>query len=256
MRYSNMSCTGSILAAAGSGNVTPFAQKTKSTLRVRALAGADTAEIDLFGIVGGDWMGDGITKEDFAAQLKGLGAGVKTVKMRLSSPGGDVHDGRAIANMMKEHPAKFEVNVIAEACSIASVIAIAGDSVRMSEGAVMLIHRCYVFNIGNCVELRALADDLERIDEGFIKTYMAKTGMSHDAIVSLLAENRYMSAEEAKELGFADTIATPAATSTLKIAAFDIDRSKLHLPPLPADAQPRKAAAIAAIAAQRAALKM
>lgn len=240
-----------ILAAA----VLPFEKpKGKTVLRMRAQG--DTAEIDFFGVVGGSfWDDSGVTKEQFAAELKKLPAACKTVSMRMSSPGGDVFDGRAIANMIKQHPAQFDINIISEACSAASIIAMAGDSVHMAEGAVMLIHRCYTVMVGNAIEMRDLANQLELIDNEAISTYARRTGMKSAEIAALMEENRYMGAAECKERGFADTIdvGAPAQLAGLRIAAMDIDRSKFRLPALPEALRPRRTAALAAIGRMKAA---
>jgi membrane-bound ClpP family serine protease len=86
-----------------------------------------------------------------------------------------------------------------------------------------------------------------------VQTYARKTGMKPEAIMSLMDENRYMNAEEAKKLGFADTITNYGntnASSLLQIAAMNVDRSKFHLPPLPSveAKKPNMEAAKAAIA--------
>lgn len=236
-------------------SVFPF-PKGKSIIRSRSAG--DTAEIDFFGVVGGDfWDGSGVTQEQFAAELRKIGS-AKRVTMRISSPGGDVFHGRAIANMIRQHSATFEANVISEASSAASIIAMAADTVHMAEGAVMLIHRCYTLALGNAVEMRKLANELETIDNEAIGTYARKTGMKPAAIVALMDENRYMAADEAKRLGFADTIeATPSPKQLggFPIAAMDIDRSKLRLPPLPEALRPRRTAALAAIGRMKAAAR-
>lgn len=229
--------------------VLPFAKPAdKPILNVRAQA--TTAEIDFFGVVGGGfWDDSGITKEQFAAELKKLSSSVKTVTMTMSSPGGDVFDGRAIANMIKQHRAKFEINVIAEALSIASIIAMAGDSIHMAEGSIMLVHRCYTIARGNSVEMKKLAAELDLIDSEMTATYARRTGMKPAAITALMDENRYMNAEECKTLGFCDTIdaGTTAQFKGLKIAAMDIDRAAFGLPPLPVGLRPRRTAALLAI---------
>lgn len=234
-------------------NLFPF-PKEKSFVRARAAG--DTAEIDFFGVVGGDfWDGSGVTQEQFAAELRKIG-NAKSVKLRISSPGGDVFHGRAIANMIRQHSAAFEANVISEASSAASIIAVACDAVHMSEGAVMLVHRCYTMMIGNATEMRQLASDLETIDNEAIATYARKTGMRPTAIAALMDENRYMAADEAKRLGFADTIEAAPAPKQLAgfpVMAMDIDRTKLRLPPLPEAMRPRRLAALAAIGRMKAA---
>jgi ATP-dependent protease ClpP protease subunit len=206
--------------------------------------------MDMFGVVGGDWWGDGgITKETFSKMLKDVPASAKRVDMRMSSPGGDVFDGRAIANMMQDSRLAFDINIIAEASSIASIIAMAGDTIHMGDGAVMLVHRCYTIAIGNSQEMKKLAQDLELIDQTMVQTYKKKTGMNEKDLLNLMDENRYMNAEEAKNLGFVDTIANDStnASSLLRIAAMDIDRTRFHLPPLPKDARPRQKIALAAL---------
>lgn len=239
-----------------SGLVVQFPKPAgKSILQFRSQG--KTAEVDFFGIVGGDFWGDGgITKEQFAAELKKLPAAVDTVTVRMSSPGGDVFDGRAIANMIRQHKARFEINVIAEASSAASIVAMAGDTVHMAEGAVMLVHRCYTITIGNAVELESLAKDLRTIDDEAVATYARKTGMKPQEIAALMDENRYMSAAECKEKGFCDTVdgPSPSQLAGLRIAAFDIDRAAFGLPPLPAVNSPRRLAAIAAMGRQKAML--
>lgn len=231
-------------------NVLSFPKsKTPSVLRIKNKSN-DTIQMEMFGVVGGDWWGDGgITRDTFAKELKNIPASVKNVDLRMSSPGGDVFEGRAIANLMSDHRCKFDINVIAECCSIATIIAMAGDSIHMSEGSVFLVHRCYTFAMGNSQELGKLAKDLELIDETMVQTYKKKTKMEEKDILSLMDENRYMNAEEAKQLGFADSISKEDKNAglTLKVAALSIDRKKFHLPELPLNSRPRHKAALAAL---------
>jgi ATP-dependent protease ClpP protease subunit len=239
-----------------SGVILPYKPSGKAVLQVRS-QGGDAAEIDFFGIVGGSyWDDSGVTKEQFAAQLRQLPPNCKTVQMRMSSPGGDAIEGRAIANMIRQHPAQFDMNIIAEASSAASIIAMAGDTIHMAEGSIMLIHRCYTGMIGNCNDLRQLADDLETIDNEAIQTYARKTGMKAADIAALMDENRYMGAAECKQLGFCDTVdtyTTPAQLAGLRIAAMNIDRDKLRLPPIPENLRSRRSVAVAALARMKAA---
>lgn len=231
-------------------DILPFPKsKTKSILRLNAKTNSETLQMDMFGVVGGDFWGDGgITKETFAKMLKEIPNSVNRVDLRMSSPGGDVFEGRAIANMMQDHRVKFDVNIIAEACSIASIIAMAGDTVHMSEGSVILVHRCYTIAIGNSLEMAKLGKELNGIDEEMVQTYKKKTKMNEKDIMNLMNENRYMYSKEAKKLGFVNSISENSDTnaeSLLRIAALDIDRSKFHLPPLPMrNNQPRREKAL------------
>ena len=229
--------------------------KTKSILRLNTRSGSDktTMQMDMFGVVGGDfWSDGGITRDTVAKILKDIPNSVETVDVRMSSPGGDVFEGRAIANLIADHRAKFNINVIAECCSIATIIAMAGDTIHMSEGSVFLVHRCYTIAMGNSQEMKKLSRDLELIDETMVGTYKKKTKMKEQDILNLMDENRYMDEKEAKKLGFVDSVSDEEneeyiASSMFKIAAMNVDRKKLHLPPLPIENQMGRKVALKAL---------
>jgi ATP-dependent Clp protease protease subunit len=208
--------------------------------RYEVLARASVGEITLYGVVGD--MYDGITSKQFTEDLRKL-ADVKTINVHINSPGGFVHEGRAIFNRLKAHPAHKVVHVDGEASSIASLIAMAGDEIRMGEGALMLIHKAWMLTIGNEDDHAETIKALRTVDSTLIETYVARTGQKREAIVALMKENRYMDAAEAVELGFADV-----AEGGRKIAALAIDRQSFRLPPVPqATDRPNRAAALAAI---------
>ena len=104
---------------------------------VKAKAG-DEAEILIYEDVGEGWFG-GVTAKQFADELKALGS-VKTINLRLNSAGGDVFDGLAIYRRLVDHPAKIVSHIDGLAASIASVIAMAGDEIRISESGFLMIH--------------------------------------------------------------------------------------------------------------------
>jgi ATP-dependent protease ClpP protease subunit len=151
------------------------------------------------------------------------------INIHINSPGGIVSEGRAIYNRLRAHAGRKIVHVDSEASSIAALIAMAGDEVRMMEGSVMLVHRAWGVAIGNANQLRDRIRDLETIDQAQIETYQRRTKMKPDAILKLMDEDRYMSAAEAVKLGFADV-----AVTGMKMAAMAVDRSALGLPELPA----------------------
>jgi hypothetical protein len=86
------------------------------------------------------------------------------------------------------------------------VAQMSGDSIVMHETSTMLVHPVWTVAIGNAEELRKAADDLDMLTESAVKAYVARTGMDADAVRSLMAEDRYMSADEALELGFCTEI--------------------------------------------------
>lgn len=96
----------------------------------------DTADISIYEEIGG-W---GISARQFAEELTALGQ-VNHINLHIHSPGGDVFDGIAIYNLLKNHPASKTVYIDGLAASMASVIAMVGDPIIMPENAMMMIHQ-------------------------------------------------------------------------------------------------------------------
>jgi ATP-dependent protease ClpP protease subunit len=100
---------------------------------VRAEAG-DAATIRIFGDIGESWWGDSVSATSFADELDALGRNVRSIELRINSPGGDMFDGVAIYNTLRNHSARKTVYVDGLAASAASVIAMAGDEIVMGTG--------------------------------------------------------------------------------------------------------------------------
>lgn len=163
-------------------------------------------ELLLYGdISSSTWWGDEITPAAFAQDLKSLGD-VSVLNIYINSGGGDVFAGQAIYSMLKRHPARKNVYVDGLAASIASVIAMAGDTVFMPKNAMMMVHKAWTMAIGNANDLRKLADDMDKIDESILITYQDKTGLEKDKIVEMVNAETWLTAEEAVAYGFADQI--------------------------------------------------
>jgi ATP-dependent Clp protease protease subunit len=221
------------------GEVVKLPTPKYAPLEYRVTAAAGSGEIVLYGVIGDDY--DGITSAQFLKDLRKL-SNVGTIDVYINSPGGIVMEGVAIANQLKAHRARKIVHVDGEASSIASFIAMAGDEIRMGEGSFMLIHHARMGRIATARGFRAAADDLDRVDQALIAAYAARTGMKPGEIDQLMAADRYMTAEEAVRLRFADSV-VPGK----RMSAMAIDRTALALDPLPlpvAD-RPNRAKALA-----------
>lgn len=163
----------------------------------------------------------GITAKDFHNELRGMGA-VSHINLRINSPGGSVFDGLAIYNMLARHRASVTVTVDGIAASIASVIAMAGDAVVMPENSMMMIHDPSGLVVGTSKEMRDLADALDKIKGSLIGAYTAKSGRGREEIADLMAAETWLTAEEAVEMGFADSV-----SESVKMAAhFDLTKFK------------------------------
>ena len=131
---------------------------------------------------------------------------LETIRLYINSPGGDVFLGQAIYSIFKRHKAQKIVYIDGLAASIASVIAMAGDKVIMPQNAMMMIHNPWTIGFGESKDFRKLADDLDKIRQSIITVYKEKTGLSEEKIIDLMDAETWLTAEEAKEFGFADEI--------------------------------------------------
>lgn len=198
---------------------------------IKAAAGDGPAEVRIYDSIG--WYG--ITAKDFAAELDGIKA--PEITLRINSSGGDVFDGFAIYNLLRDHPAKITTVVDGFAASIASVIALAGDEIHVHEASVVMIHDPWGVGIGNAKELRQLADVLDKsIAAPMAKLYADRMDRPIDEIRNLMESETWYTGEEAVESGFADTLIRSTSDTPDKGAAASEPRdlSGFRNPPAPA----------------------
>lgn len=177
----------------------------------------DTAEITIFDEIG-IW---GVTAKSFIADLKAISA--KTITLSVNSPGGSVFDGFAIYNALKnarENGVTINAKIMGIAASAASFIVMAANSIEMPENSMMMVHYASGLAWGNSEDLRDTADILDKIDASLVGIYTARTGKSEEDVRALLQAETYLTAQEAKDAGFADTV-TPNVKAS---ATFEIDR--------------------------------
>ncbi|MDY5107588.1 MAG: Clp protease ClpP [Actinobacillus minor] len=165
----------------------------------------DTAEISIYDEIG-FW---GVTAQQFAKDLKALGNNLKQINLHIHSPGGDVFDGIAIYNLLKNHPANKTVYIDGLAASMASVIAMAGNEIIMPENAMMMIHKPWGIQGGDADDMRKYADLLDKVESTLIMAYTAKTGKSETDLAEMLKEETWLTGKECIEQGFADKLADP-----------------------------------------------
>ncbi len=164
----------------------------------------DNAEIYLYDMIGSDMFG-GISAKDFADQMV-KAKNAKRIDLRINSPGGDVFDGMAMYTLLKSSKAKINVYVDALAASIASVIAMAGDTIEMATPAMMMIHDPWGMTSGTAEDMRKQADLLDVVKGQIADVYAARTGMSGEQIRQMMAGEKWMTAQEARGMKFADQI--------------------------------------------------
>lgn len=197
----------------------------------------DTAEVLIYGDIGESWWGESITAQKFVKDLQAVDADYLDV--RINSYGGSVSDGLAIYNALKRHKALVNVHIDGVAVSIASLIAMAGDTVNMAENAMLMIHAPWGGAVGNAKDLREYADVLDKFAEAMVSSYAAKTGKDNADLLALLTDgvDHWYSAAEAVAEGFVDQITEAVAIaaalprdrfSNLPAAAAAFIRNKEH----------------------------
>lgn len=176
----------------------PF-QKHEKAYRIKNKA-ADEATVYIYDEIG--WFG--VLAEDFIKDFADIKA--PTIHMRMNSPGGNVFDGAAIYNAIKQHKSKVVTHIDGLAASISSVIALAGDEVRMAENSFFMIHEPWSLVLGDAEGLRKEADLLDKIGGMILNTYKTKTDKEDDEIRAWMKDETWFSAKEALDAGFADAI--------------------------------------------------
>lgn len=169
-------------------------------------AASDTdTTISMFDVIGEDgWSGGGVTANRIAAALRTIGR--RDVTVRINSPGGDMFEGIAIYNLLRAHPAKVTVEVLGWVASAASIIAMAGDTIRMGLGSFMMVHNAWGVVIGNRHDMREAATLFDQFDAAIADIYQARTGMTRSDIEQLMDAETFMTATQAVDHGFADAV--------------------------------------------------
>lgn len=185
-----------------------------------AVSGSE-ADIYIFGDIVEDWEKEiwGLESDTSGLSLvndvKDLD--VDVINVHINSYGGAVSEGLAIYNTLKNHKAKIRTYCDGFACSAASVVFMAGDERIMNDASLLMIHNAWTRATGNAAELRKTADDLEKITQGSIEAYKARTTIDEAKIKELMDAETWILPSEALEWGFATGVI--AATVTNKAAA-------------------------------------
>ncbi|KPC53019.1 head maturation protease, ClpP-related [Amantichitinum ursilacus] len=203
---------------------------------------ADEATIYLYDVIvanqtEADWYG-GVAADSFVKSLQGITA--STIHLRINSPGGDVFGARAMEQALRDHPARVVSHIDGVAASAASFLSLAADEIEITPGGFFMIHKAWTMAYGNSDDLTRTAAVLEQVDESLVGSYVAATGQSADDIRAWMADETWIGAEEAVNLGFATRVAgqAPANTGQWDLSAYNktpAPLAKSAAPPRPAD---------------------
>lgn len=184
-------------------------------------AKADVASVYLYDMVG-EW---GITARDFTDELRAITA--PTIELHISSEGGEVFDGIAIFEALKQHPSRVEVSIDSLAASAASFIAMAGDRIRMARNAKMMIHDAAMggaYASGNAADMRKFAQDvvemadlLDDMSLNIADIYAQRAGGDVTEWRARMQAETWYSAQQAKDVGLVDEILGESAEPTAPV---------------------------------------
>lgn len=150
-----------------------------------------------------------------------------TINVHINSYGGDVSEGLAIYNTLKNHKAQIVTICDGFACSAASVIFMAGDIRIVNEASLLMIHNPWTRACGNAEEFRKQAEDLDKIAQASINAYMSKVNISEEKLKQLLNDETWLTAQECLDMRFATIVKTGENNNGVNQSAFAIIRNKL-----------------------------
>jgi len=199
-------------------------KKTRPRMwRLQQSAQDGALDMYIYGDVEGGWYDwwsgqyiDSDTSAEHFRQELAKYPNVGQINIYINSYGGEVFEGTAIYNQLRRHPAHKTVYVDGFACSIASVIAMAGDEVVMPRNTMMMIHNMWMMATGSAAELRKAADDLDVINAAGRQAYLLKAGdkLTEERLAELMDAETWLTAEQCIELGLADRFAEADADLT------------------------------------------
>lgn len=196
------------------------------------------AEIYIFGdITSWEWLESDVSSYTLARSIQGLD--VDEITVHINSYGGEVAEGLAIHNSLKNHPARVRTVCDGFACSAASVVFMAGDERIMNPASLLMIHNAWTSASGSAKELRKAADDLDVITSASVETYKARVNLSDGELTELLDNETWITPADAVAWGFATEVLedepSEAVTQSARAAVFQALTGKPdpHEPPPP-----------------------
>lgn len=161
--------------------------------------------ISILDVIGEDWWtGEGVTSKRIAGALRAIGE--RDVVVNINSPGGDMFEGIAIYEQLRQHNGHVTVNVLGMAASAASIIAMAGDTINIGRPSFLMIHNCWCLAAGNRHDFAQVAEQLVPFDAAMADVYHSRTGVGIDEVSAMMDKETWLNGAKAVEIGFADAL--------------------------------------------------
>lgn len=196
-------------------NVTPvFRNETKNNKHILTLSGT---------IANLSFLDDTISAKAVKDSLDNV---KEDIVIRLNSGGGDVFEGIEIYNYLKSLSNHITIEVTALAASAASLVAMAGDKIIIRTGANMMVHEASTMAFGNKSDIQKTLNALTAIDTSIVDIYHDRTGLDRDEIDNLIANETWLTADEAINKGFADEKSSRKSVEKQKEGVSNLKDSK------------------------------
>lgn len=186
---------------------------------IRADASGDVGHVYVYDVIDSYW---GASASGLVEALAGMQG--KPVALHINSPGGDVFEARAMVSALRAHTGGVTTYIDGLAASSATYLALAGDTVHITDGGMFMVHNSWTLTYGNKAELRSAADLLDKVDGTIAADYMRKTKASADQVTQWMDAETWFTAQEAKAAGFVDAIDgaadAPAALGKWNLSAY------------------------------------
>ena len=202
-----------------------------------------TADIFIFGdITSWEWLESDVSSYTLARAVQDLEA--DQINVHINSYGGEVAEGLAICNSLKNHPARVRTVCDGFACSAASVVFMAGDERVMNPASLLMVHNAWTNASGNARELRKAADDLDVITSASVETYKARVNLSDGELAALLDNETWITPADAVAWGFATEVLeepqAETASQSARAAVFQALTAAEKPPAPPPPPRPEK----------------
>lgn len=175
-----------------------------------AVSNDSEGEIWVYGDITSDkWSDDDVTPTSIRDALDSMGP-VGTLNLRINSYGGSVYAGNAIINIIDSFRKKNNVTVNAYiegiAASMGSGIPMVADKIYMAENAMMMLHKPFTIVMGNSNDLQQQIEILQKVEDTLVKNYMRHFNGTEDELRDMLADETWLTADEALEYGLCDEV--------------------------------------------------
>ena len=191
-----------------------FKPRAKGIYKIDNKSAADEVTVYLYDEI--SWWG--ISSEQFVKDLNSITA--STIHLRFNSPGGSVFDGMAIYNAVTQHKSNVIGHVDGLAASIASVILMGCNEIRMGVGAFLMIHEPWSLVVGGAEDMRKEADLLDKVSGTIVDILAKRYNKTSDELTQMMSDETWMTSQEAIDCGFADCMDnsdTPAKAQSTSV---------------------------------------